>query len=868
MLSTIRRHWVFSIYLAVLAASHVVRLMHPVDGQPDSDESVVQVSAVKGDRLLPRPVRIAFLDRRPSATDSPPVIVLLHGSPGDNGEVGGLGEQLSAHYRTIAPDLPGFGGSTWDVPDYSIRAHARYVLQLLDSLHIERFHVVGFSMGGGVALNLAELAPERVSSLTMLSAIGAQEYELLGEYHLNHAVHGLQLAGLWLLREGLPHFGWLDDADLNVEYARNFYDSDQRPLRGILQHWEGPALVIQGDQDPLVAPAAALEHYRLMPQSDLRMFQGADHFMAFRYPEKLAEPIGNLVDRTEKGVARTRATASPERIAQARRPFDPQSLPRTSGLALVILLLLIAAATLVSEDLACIATGFLVARGTIGFLPGTIACFLGILIGDLLLFLAGRFLGRAALRRAPLRWFISDADVDRSSAWFARRGPVLVAVSRFLPGTRLPTYFTAGVLRTSIWSFTLYFTLAGAVWTPLLVGLSAVLGETVLTRWAFFQRDALNTLLVALLTLVVVFKLIVPMLSLRGRRLLLSRYRRLTRWEFWPPWAFYPPVVCYILWLGLKHRSLTLFTSVNPAIPGGGFVGESKGEILKGLAHAPDRVARTRGIAGNLGAVARVETALLHMTELALEYPVVLKPDIGERGSGVGIIHNRKQLTSYLTSADGDLLLQEHVTGEEFGVFYFRRPGEERGQIFSITEKRFPSVVGDGTRTLEELILLDDRAVCMARFFLDRHADRLELVPEAGQRVPLVELGTHCRGAAFYDGEWVRTPELEAEIDRLSRGFEGFWFGRYDIRTPSVEDFRRGQNFKVIELNGATAEATSIYDPKNGLLSAYGTLLTQWRVLFKIAARNRETGSEPVSLAEFFRMLRRHRRAIERHVQA
>ena len=99
----------------------------------------------------------------------------------------------------------------------------------------------------------------------MLSAIGAQEYELLGDYHLNHVIHGLQLAGLWLLREGMPHFGWLDDAVLSVAYARNFYDTDQRPLRGILERYAGPMLILQGEHDPLVNPAVAREHARIVP---------------------------------------------------------------------------------------------------------------------------------------------------------------------------------------------------------------------------------------------------------------------------------------------------------------------------------------------------------------------------------------------------------------------------------------------------------------------------------------------------------------------------------------------------------------------------------------------------------------------------
>ena len=55
-------------------------------------------------------------------------------------------------------------------------------------------------MGGGVALELYRLAPERVASLVLLSSIGVQEMELLGDYSLNHVVHGLQLVALGATR--------------------------------------------------------------------------------------------------------------------------------------------------------------------------------------------------------------------------------------------------------------------------------------------------------------------------------------------------------------------------------------------------------------------------------------------------------------------------------------------------------------------------------------------------------------------------------------------------------------------------------------------------------------------------------------------
>ncbi len=162
-------------------------------------------------------------------------------------------------------------------------------------------------------------------------------------------------------------------------------------------------------------------------------------------------------------------------------------------------------------------------------------------------------------------------------------------------------------------------------------------------------------------------------------------------------------------------------------------------------------------------------------------------------------------------------------------------------------------VTGDGSRRLEDLILDDDRAVSMAPTHLSRHAERLDSIPEKGQTVELVDIGTHSRGALFMDGADIWTPELSATFDRISKTFDGFYFGRYDVRTTDIEGFKKGQDFKIIELNGVTSEATHIYDPNNSLFSAYRTLFDQWRIAFEIGggkqiARCRyRVGSEPRS---------------------
>ena len=840
--------FVLAIYIGLLLISHLVR-EQMTDDRYLREEKSVAVQAVDRERKINKEIRIAYKEYFSAESNIAPTVILLHGSPGGKTDFSHFAPFLAKSFRVIVPDLPGFGSSTLSLPDYSFRAHAHYILEMLDRLHIERAHLVGFSMGGGVALHLADIAPERVQSIVMLSAIGVQEMELLGDYHLNHALHGLQLAGLWLLREGVPHFGLLDNSIFGVTYARNFFDSDQRPLRAILTQYRGPMLIVHGKQDMLVPVEAALEHHRLVPQSELQLMPDESHFYLFGGGAEQANLTGDFITRVEQGRAAVSDTAGTARLARASDPFDPLTVPRARGITVLILVVLIALATLISEDLTCIGAGVMAAQGRISFTLAAFACLLGIFVGDLLLFLAGRYLGRPALKYAPLKWIIKPEDVEKSSIWFNRQGGIVIMLSRFLPGTRLPTYFDAGLLNTSLWKFSFFFLIAAAIWTPLLVGLAMILGAEALKSSLLAGQGLLVKVLVSGFVIFIVVKFLVRLLSFRGRRSLISRLRRIRHWEFWPPWIFYPPVLCYIVWLGLKHRSLTLFTCANPAIPGGGFIGESKIEILQNLsasATSQSYVARAMLISTSSDTDTRLKNAREFMLGLGLTFPVVLKPNVGQRGSGVTIVRSESEMVEYLQHASGDTIIQEYIPGFEFGVFYYRFPEDTRGHIFSITEKCFPVVTGDGTSTLERLILRDKRAVCMARAYFKQHRDRLSDIPGKDETVRLIEIGTHCRGAVFLDGGWVKTPALEEAIDRLTRGFKEFYFGRFDIKTSSIEDFKHGKNFKVVELNGVTSEATNIYDPKNSLFTAYKVLFEQWRIAFEIGAQNRARGIRPV----------------------
>jgi hypothetical protein len=323
--------------------------------------------------------------------------------------------------------------------------------------------------------------------------------------------------------------------------------------------------------------------------------------------------------------------------------------------------------------------------------------------------------------------------------------------------------------------------------------------------------------------------------------------------------------LAYVSWLGLKHRSPLLFTAANPAIVAGGFIAESKYEILTGLSASAEYVAASCLLRDDPDAARRLERALRFVEEQGLDFPVVLKPDAGQRGSGVAIVRNREQLEAYLEQSRFDLLVQQYVPGDEFGIFYYRYPDRERGTVYSITEKRLPVLNGDGVHSVQQMILRDRRAVCMAAHYCHVQAHQLDRIPAPGEAVQLVELGTHCRGAIFLDGSWLRSEPLEQVIDEISRSYRGFFFGRYDLRAADVNKLKQGRGFKIVELNGVTSEATHIYDPAIRLIPAYRELFTQWRIAFEIGRINCSRGTRPAGLAELWGLLRDYRQLSRVH---
>ena len=511
-------------------------------------------------------------------------------------------------------------------------------------------------------------------------------------------------------------------------------------------------------------------------------------------------------------------------------------------------------ATFVSEDLTCLGVGLLASSGQADVMTGLAACFLGIFAGDVGLWLAGRLAGRRLLR---WRWAADRLPAHRLEqlgAWLDRNCAQAVVAARFLPGTRLPMYLAAGVLGRNSGRFVLWTFLASLVWVPLVVVGVALFGDALAGPLRHVLGPGWLAVMVAGVVLFGAYHVVRRLVDPAGRARLAAKVARLWRWEFWPSWLFYLPLLPYLAWLALRHRSLTVWTSANPGIPLGGVVGESKFAILNQL--APGAVIPSALVPPG-AAAERLRVFHDTIAGRRWDYPLVLKPDASQRGAGVKKVNDVVDVEKYLQRHPGAVLVQPYHPGPyEAGVFYYRLPGEENGHIFSITDKVFPVVVGDGRSTLAELVWRHSRYRMQADTFLTRHAAATDRVLAEGEPFRLALAGNHCQGTMFRDGSHLMTPELGRAIDLIARPFVGFFIGRFDIRYSDVNEFKRGIGLAVVELNGATSESTNIYDPSWPIRRAYATLRQQWALLFRVGDANRRLGHEPATLAELIRAVR------------
>ena len=226
-----------------------------------------------------------------------------------------------------------------------------------------------------------------------------------------------------------------------------------------------------------------------------------------------------------------------------------------------------------------------------------------------------------------------------------------------------------------------------------------------------------------------------------------------------------------------------------------------------------------------------------------INFPFIVKPDIGLRGSAVKKVTNVEELKAYHNKANFDYLLQDFIQYEnEVGIFYVRFPDEKHGKITGIVAKEFLIIEGDGCSTIEELLKVNPRYEFQLKTLEKEYGSQLKIILAKGEKRNLVPYGNHARGAKFLDYSHLISPELTKVIDEMCLQIPEFYFGRMDLMYNTWGELEQGKNFSIVELNGSASEPTHIYDPKHSLFFAWKELARHISYMFQISVENHKRG--------------------------
>jgi hypothetical protein len=325
--------------------------------------------------------------------------------------------------------------------------------------------------------------------------------------------------------------------------------------------------------------------------------------------------------------------------------------------------------------------------------------------------------------------------------------------------------------------------------------------------------------------------------------------KRFTQWEYWPSYMFYLPNLPYAFYLAIKARNATFYSAVNPAIKNSGNGTESKFKTIE-LIPNPYKpktllVSKKRNF----------QNIIKQLHQQGIDYPIIVKPDIGFRGMLVEKIYSDHALKAYLEAYPIALIIQEFIDlPQECGIFYHRLPGEIKGKITSLTLKSFLSVKGDGVSSLGNLIKYDARA----RHYIDKlatdHKDQWHLIPKKEETVWLSAIGNHSRGTQFINGNHLIDSELTTMLDTLSSKIKAWYYGRIDVKYKDFESLKQGKDFYILEINGTISEPTHMYDPYHTTyFKALKTIRQHWKIMFSIAKRNIQNGIKPRPFIAFWK---------------
>lgn len=322
--------------------------------------------------------------------------------------------------------------------------------------------------------------------------------------------------------------------------------------------------------------------------------------------------------------------------------------------------------------------------------------------------------------------------------------------------------------------------------------------------------------------------------------------------EFWPWWAMTLPIVPAWIYSAIKLRRATYFTTANPCIEDGGFIDESKIELneLIPLQCKPYSLYFRNPIDASR-VVEQVQAS-------SLTLPIIAKPDKGGRGKKVSIINSLQELTNYAQTVREDFLVQELITYPlEVSIFYYRIPNTSEYDIISIVAKEYLTVVGDGVRTVGQLLMESARGAKQIERLQTTQVVMMNSIPQLNEIFIVEPIGNHIRGTIFRNHAEKITDQLKKSFHEIMLKIPGFYFGRIDLKTASWNDLEQGNAIKILELNGVGSDLAHIYDPDMSYRTA---IADQWRcakILERVTAASIAEGNKPTSFKEMWRKLKR-----------
>ncbi len=258
-----------------------------------------------------------------------PALVLIHGLTGSSTTWREVMPTLARRFTVVAPDLLGHGQSAKPRGDYSLGAFASGVRDLLVALGLERATVVGHSLGGGIALQLAYQFPERCERLVLVSSggLGKEVHAILRAVSLpgSEVVLPLVLAPqvqrlLASVAEAASRLGvrpsvrsaeiWRSYAGLTETQGRTAFVQTVRSVIDVTGQrvsardrlylaQEVPTLILWGDRDRIIPVAHAHATHESIAGSTLRVVEGAGHFLPFEAPAEFLEAVLGFIDATD-----------------------------------------------------------------------------------------------------------------------------------------------------------------------------------------------------------------------------------------------------------------------------------------------------------------------------------------------------------------------------------------------------------------------------------------------------------------------------------------------------------------------------------------------------------------------------------------